>query len=122
FVLCLTSNPGAADFLLRNGLAQDIARRVSEWAIAGNAGLVVGATRGEEISAVRAAAPDAPFLVPGIGAQGGEIERVFERGALPEPWPGLLFHVTRGILPGPGETDTIGAIRRKASEWRDRIN
>lgn len=122
FVLALTSNPGADDFLMPGELYLHIAQRVTQWATRGNAGLVVGATRPQLVEAIRAAAPRVPFLVPGIGAQGGEIESVIQHGALPGDWPGLLFHVTRGILPGAQETDAAGAMRRKATEWRDRIN
>lgn len=122
FILTLTSNSGADDFLMPQNLYLHIAERVTQWATRGNAGLVVGATRPALVGAVRAAAPHAPFLVPGIGAQGGEIESVVQTGALPGAWPGLLFHVTRGILPGAGDSDAAGAIRRKSTEWRERIN
>lgn len=129
FVLALTSNPGAADFLLRDGLYRRIARHASGWNEHGNCGLVVGATRGEEVAEVRAAAPGLPFLVPGVGAQGGEIEGIVRRGSMKMAesedgrWNGLLFHVTRGVLPGKGEEkEAVAAIRRRASEWRDRIN
>ncbi len=128
FVLALTSNPGAADFLLRDGLYRRIARSVAAWNEHGNCGLVVGATRGAEVAEVRAAAPGLPFLVPGIGAQGGEIEGIVERGGMKVVereggrWNGLLFHVTRGVLPGKGEEkDAVGSMRRRALEWRDRI-
>ena len=74
FVLCLTSNPGAADFQLPEMHLQ-VAKKVKEWNVAGNAGLVVGATRPENIAAVRKNSGKMPFLIPGVGAQGGDLEK-----------------------------------------------
>lgn len=79
FVLCRTSNPGAGELqdLLVEGepLYLRVARRVAdEWNARGNCGLVVGATWSEELHAIRAVAPELPILVPGIGAQGGDLE------------------------------------------------
>jgi orotidine-5'-phosphate decarboxylase len=78
FLLCLTSNPGAGDFLLEGDLYKRIAERAVEWNKNGNVGLVVGATRAEHAAAVRAIAPELPFLVPGIGAQGGSLPEIME--------------------------------------------
>ncbi|MEQ8850617.1 MAG: orotidine-5'-phosphate decarboxylase [Phycisphaerales bacterium] len=128
YVLALTSNPGASDFLLRDGLFERIVERVRSWDEAGCAGFVVGATRGEDIAAVRAKAPDSSFLVPGVGAQGGEIGSVVTHGAAAgsvgdvETDPHLLFHVTRGVLPdGDFEGDVGTEIHRKATAWLTRV-
>ncbi len=128
YFLVLTSNPGAADFLLADGLYRKIAAALTFWAEAGNAGFVIGATRGEEIAEVRGLAADVPFLVPGVGAQGGDLERVVKLGARqgsvgdPSVDPGLLFHVTRGVLPDVESTEDVGeSIRARALAWRDRL-
>ncbi len=123
FFLCLTSNPGASDFLMRNNLYRDIAQSFEEWNAAENCGLVVGATKPEYVSEIRALAPSLPFLIPGIGAQGGDIARVAENGRMCPDFSGMIFHVTRGILPARDEEGhPRDIIRRKAIEWRDRVN
>ncbi|MCA9312229.1 MAG: orotidine 5'-phosphate decarboxylase, partial [Phycisphaerales bacterium] len=128
YFLVLTSNPGASDFLLVDGLYRRIAAALTFWAEHGNAGFVIGATRGDEIREVRHLGRDVPFLVPGVGAQGGDLERVIELGARADSVgdesvdPGLLFHVTRGVLPDPESGEDVGeAIRARAIAWRDRL-
>jgi orotidine-5'-phosphate decarboxylase len=129
FVLVLTSNPGASDFLLADSMYRRIARKVVDWNTRGNAGMVVGATRAEQVAEVRAIAGDVPFLIPGVGAQGGDLEAVarngqwnVERAHEKNRQAGLLFHVTRGVLPGKEEAgDAERVIRRKSEEWHRRI-
>jgi orotidine-5'-phosphate decarboxylase len=84
FVLARTSNPGARDFQnleVGNGkrLYEYVAQRAAEWDD-GNVGLVVGATAPKELAEVRELVPDLPFLVPGVGAQGGDAEAAVEHG------------------------------------------
>lgn len=120
FFLTLTSNPGAADFLLQDNLYRRVATNVAHWNEEfGNCGMVVGATRAEHIAEVRAIAPSVPFLVPGLGAQKGELERTARLGrATGGEGPGLIFHVTRGLLPGAEDTGPVAdVIRAKATEW-----
>ncbi|MGH7903424.1 MAG: orotidine-5'-phosphate decarboxylase [Candidatus Dormibacteraceae bacterium] len=78
YVLCRTSNPGAADLQHLDAGGKPLFLRVAELAARangnGNVGLVVGATAPSEVAEVRAAAPGLPFLVPGVGAQGGDLE------------------------------------------------
>ncbi|NHN57898.1 MULTISPECIES: orotidine-5'-phosphate decarboxylase [Halorussus] len=81
FLLCRTSNPGGADvqeLKLADGdlVYERVADLAAEWSAAGhgNVGLVVGATTPDELRAVRERVPDLPFLVPGVGAQGGDVE------------------------------------------------
>lgn len=84
FVLCRTSNPGAGEFQnlptnrgMVESLYQKVAKNVfrqDKWNYNGNCGLVAGATYPDEISQVRAIAPDIPLLIPGIGKQGGDLE------------------------------------------------
>lgn len=132
FFLVLTSNPGASDFLLPGGLYRRIAEGVASWNTRENAGMVVGATRPEQVAEVRAIAGDAPFLIPGVGAQGGDLESVAASGRVRGDGPdgtcrgsggaGLLFHVTRGVLPARGEAgDAARLIRSKCEGWHGRI-
>ncbi|HYO43044.1 MAG TPA: orotidine-5'-phosphate decarboxylase [Candidatus Limnocylindrales bacterium] len=115
YVLCRTSNAGAAE-LQGLEVAADpaaghpaeplwarVARRAAAWGPGGTVGLVVGATAPAELAAIRALAPGLAFLVPGVGAQGGEIAPVLASGpatAAPAGGPaggGLLVNVSRGI-------------------------
>src|SRR5438132_10982823 len=80
FVLCKTSNPGAGeiqDLIVKGGepLFLRIARRATTWDTHGTLGLVVGATYPDDVLAVRRAVPSAPILLPGVGAQAGDLER-----------------------------------------------
>jgi orotidine-5'-phosphate decarboxylase len=101
YVVCRTSNPGAADLQHLDAGGMPLYRRVVELAgrvdTAGNVGLVVGATAPAEIAAVRAAAPGMPFLIPGIGAQEGDLE-----GSVRAAWngdpAGCLIAASRSIL------------------------
>tara|TARA_Y100001970_G_scaffold284730_1_gene402711 strand:+ start:2060 stop:2404 length:345 start_codon:yes stop_codon:yes gene_type:complete len=74
FVVCLSSNNGANDFQLQD-LFLKVGKKVREWNVLGNAGLVVGATRPDYISELRKICGKTPLLIPGIGAQGGELEK-----------------------------------------------
>jgi orotidine-5'-phosphate decarboxylase len=78
FLLCLTSNPGADDFLLQNELFLRIAEKAVKWNNHGNVGLVVGATRPEYLARIREIAPDLPLLIPGVGAQGGRLDETLD--------------------------------------------
>ncbi|MBW4039245.1 MAG: orotidine-5'-phosphate decarboxylase [Acidobacteria bacterium] len=111
-VLCRTSNPGAGEFQdLEVGgrpLWEMVAARVStEWNAAGNCMLVVGATYPEEMRRIRAIAPEMPFLVPGVGAQGGDAAAVVAAG-MDARGLGLLISSSRGIV----FSDDPGAVAR----------
>ncbi|MFT6718189.1 MAG: orotidine-5'-phosphate decarboxylase [Sphingobacteriales bacterium] len=100
-VLGLTSNKGSLDFQheeLASGklLSTLVVEKVSEWGTPENLMFVVGATRGEAIQRIRAAAPDHFFLVPGVGAQGGSLEEVVKYGKNKDC--GLLVNSSRGII------------------------
>ena len=119
-VLCRTSNPGAGelqDLLLdAQPLWQHIAHRVStEWNTHRNCMLVVGATWPEEMRRIRETAPDLTFLVPGIGAQGGDIDATIRAG-LRADGKGLLLASSRAILysddPAKAAETTRDAITR----------
>jgi len=125
-LLCRTSNPGGSDlqFLDVGGekLFERVARLVaSEWNTTGQCALVVGATFPAEIARVREITGNLPLLVPGIGAQGGDIEATVKAGKTADG-TGLMINSSRAILyAGKGE-DYAAAARRVALETRDAIN
>ncbi|MEO0469825.1 MAG: orotidine-5'-phosphate decarboxylase [Bacteroidota bacterium] len=102
FLLALTSNPSAADFQYeKNGnqyLYEKVLLMASLWAekYPGNLGFVVGATRPEALAGIRKLVPNAFFLVPGVGAQGGDLRAVCENGRNEQG--GLLINSSRGII------------------------
>ena len=127
-VLCRTSNPGGSDlqFLEVDGkpLYQHVARLVAEkWDKNGQCSLVVGATFPEELAQVRAIVGDMPLLVPGVGAQGGDVEATVKSGRSANG-TGMMINSSRAILyaaPQAGE-DFAAAARRVALDTRDAIN
>ena len=127
-VLCRTSNAGGSDlqFLDVGGvpLYQHVARMVAEkWNRHGQCALVVGATYPEELAQVRAIVGDMPLLVPGIGAQGGDVEATVRAGRT-AGGAGMMISSSRAILYAEavdGE-DFAAAARRVARETRDEIN
>jgi orotidine-5'-phosphate decarboxylase len=133
YVLCRTSNPGATELqdldVGGRPLYEHVAARAREWAVGrGNVGLVVGATAPVELQRVRAVAPELPFLVPGVGAQGGEAEPVIRHGAAGEgpaaaiPGGGLLVNVSRGIAAAAvGAADPPTAVAAAAARWADTL-
>jgi orotidine-5'-phosphate decarboxylase len=127
FLLCKTSNPGSGDLqdLLcetpdgQMPLYQVVARRAATRGA--GLGLVVGATYPEELASVRAIAPEIPFLIPGVGAQAGDLERTVlmgtdARGEL------AVINSSRGIAQASLGADWQDAARRAASDLRDAIN
>jgi orotidine-5'-phosphate decarboxylase len=127
-ILCRTSNAGGSDlqFLNVDGkpLYQHVAAMVAgKWNQNGQCALVVGATFPEELAQVRAIVGDMPLLVPGIGAQGGDIEATVKSGKTAGS-AGMMISSSRAILyatPAAGE-DFAAAARRVARETRDAIN
>ena len=125
-LLCRTSNKGAEDFqdLDCGGrpLYQRIAEKVArDWNGNGNCLLVIGATWPTELAAVRALVGDLPFLVPGVGAQGGDVEAVVNHGK-DANGRGLVISSSRAILYAGGGLDFADAARAAAQELRDTIN
>lgn len=127
-ILCRTSNAGGSDlqFLKVDGepLYQRVAHLVAEkWNANGQCALVVGATFPEELAQVRAIVGDMPLLVPGIGAQGGDIAATVSSGKTANGM-GMMINSSRAIIYAaqqPGE-DYAAAARRVALETRDAIN
>jgi orotidine-5'-phosphate decarboxylase len=125
-LLCHTSNPGASDLqdLDVGGmpLYQHVARLVAqEWNANGNCALVTGATWPEQLAEVRALVGDMPLLVPGIGAQGGDVEAVLRHGRTSDG-NGLMINSSRAILYAGNGEDFAQASRAATIELRDTIN
>jgi orotidine 5'-phosphate decarboxylase subfamily 2 len=146
YLLCRTSNPGAGevqDLLVaadpelaapQERLHERVARMAVGWDQGGTVGLVVGATAPQELAAIRAIAPGLAFLVPGVGAQGGDIDGVLASGPATAPpggdaaAGGLLVNVSRGIAGaavtthGEGPSGDPGErLATAAAEWAARL-
>jgi orotidine-5'-phosphate decarboxylase len=144
YVLCRTSNPGAGELqdLVVGGTGGDpaepmwarVARLAGGWGPGGTVGLVVGATAPRELATIRSLAPGLGFLVPGVGAQGGEVAPVLRDGpatappASGRPGGGLLVSVSRGIAlaaVGPGAEgaprDPAERLAEAAADWARRL-
>lgn len=139
YLLCRTSNPGAAELQSlvvaavpgvspAEPLYARVARLAVDWGPGGTAGLVVGATAPAELRAIRAIAPGLAFLVPGVGAQGGEIQPALEHGQAVQPpaggrpGGGLLINVSRGIASAAtGQGEPGERISTAAAEWSSRM-
>ena len=125
-LLCRTSNPGGADFQALDCGGKPLYLRVAEmiardWNEHGNCALVTGATWPEEIRHVRALIGDMPLLVPGIGAQGGDIEAVMRAGCTGDG-SGLMINSSRGIIYAGNGEDFAHAARAAAEDLRNAIN
>lgn len=125
-VLCRTSNPGGADFQALDCGGEPLYLRVArtiahDWNANGNCALVVGATWPEELGRVRAAVGDMPLLVPGVGAQGGDVQAVVRQGRNSQG-DGLIVSSSRAILYASNGEDFAQAARREAMKLRDEIN
>lgn len=125
-ILCHTSNPGAGDFqdLHSNGrpLYQHVADTVAHhWNGNGNCALVVGATWPDQLREVRALIGDMPLLIPGIGAQGGDVEAVVTNGRTADG-NGLIISSSRAILYAGSGNDFADAARKATVQLRDTIN
>ena len=123
-ILCRTSNPGGHDFqdLMIEGvpLYQRVAQRAAtRWNRHGNLMLVVGATHPQELAELRRAHPELSFLVPGIGAQGGDLGATLAAG-LDAGGKGLLVNSSRAVIYAGGGTSA--AIRAAAQDLQGAIN
>ncbi|MEO7431320.1 MAG: orotidine-5'-phosphate decarboxylase [Dokdonella sp.] len=130
-ILCRTSNPGARDLqdlVVRDNhgterrLYQHVAESVArEWNANGNCALVVGATYPAEIADVRRRVGDLPLLVPGVGAQGGDVAAVVDSGKTSDG-AGLMISSSRAILYASNGDDFADAARAATLALRDGIN
>jgi orotidine-5'-phosphate decarboxylase len=141
YLLCRTSNPGAAALqglqvaadpssgAPAEHLALRVARLATGWAKhPGTLGLVVGATAPLELAEIRAVAPGLPFLVPGVGSQGGDAQASLQHGAATEPpagtyrGGGLLVNVSRGIASAALDADDpFVALAASAESWSRKL-
>lgn len=133
FVLCKTSNASSADFQdllcppFPGGeqepvpLFERVAARAREWNTGGNIGLVVGATYPEQLKRVRTLCPDMPLLIPGIGAQGGELALTVRYGTDARGERAVIAS-SRQVLYASAGADFASAARREAQKLRQQIN
>ena len=121
FVLCLTSNPGAHDFQIPKQLYLRVAESVKRWNTRKNCGLVVGSTHVDFIRTVRQTSGPMPFLLPGIGAQGGELEEAVCAAEDGTTFP-FLISASRSILYADSGEDFAFGSEKAAEQLRNRIN
>ena len=127
-VLCRTSNPGGSDLqFLRVDSGEPLYLHVAklasqQWNSSGQISLVVGATFPEEIAKVRAIVGDMPLLIPGIGAQGGDIDATIKAGRIAgAPGTGMIINSSRAILYASSGSDFAQAARNVAQSTRDAL-
>lgn len=119
FILCLTSNIGFKDFQVvgkEEPLYISVARHVKEWNHFGNCGVVVGATSAEELKEIKKIVGNMPILIPGVGAQGGDLERSVKFGG-----QRAIINSSRGIIYASQTEDFDSAAREAAKKLRERI-
>lgn len=126
FLLCRTSNPGAVDLqdmeVNGNPLYEHVAYLANQWNEHGNVGLVVGATYPAEAARIREICPDLPFLMPGVGAQAGDVAAAVQ-AALDAHGAGIIVNASRGVAYAPAEDGRWADASRRAAELlRDQIN
>jgi orotidine-5'-phosphate decarboxylase len=125
-VICRTSNPGSGEFQLHEHGGEPLYITIAKtaattWSKLGDCALVVGATYPDELRQVREIVGDMPILVPGIGAQGGDIAAVIKNGATPDG-TGLIINSSRAILYASNNDATFAiSARAAAMHTRDEI-
>lgn len=129
FLWCRGSNPGAGDIqdltvespYRRGPVYEQLAQLAAEWNSRGNLGLVVGATASEQLAAVRRLCPELPLLIPGVGAQGGDLAAAVRNG-VNSGGRRAVVNASRSIIYAGAGADYVVAARRAAAELRDAIN
>jgi orotidine-5'-phosphate decarboxylase len=125
FVLALTSNPGARDFqylpVRGKPLYEHVVARARRWNRRNNCGLVVAATRPMELRRIRKLAPGMPFLIPGVGAQGGDVRSAVRYGCDGDGMMAII-NASRSVLYASRGEDFARAAREAALALRDEIN
>ena len=123
-VLGLTSNAGSADFQLQPSgnemMYQRVLKTVASWGTPDNIMFVIGATRKEQLQEVRQLLPKHFFLVPGVGAQGGDVDTVC-RNAMNDD-AGLLINVSRGVIYVSGKEDFADKAHEAAKQYQKEMN
>jgi len=125
FILCLTSNPGSREFqfmhVVNKPIYMYVAEKVSYWDKEQNLGLVVGATHPDQLAEIRAAAGDCPILIPGVGAQGGDLEKAVKAGTYDFKKTALI-NVSRSILYASEGEDFDKVARTEVERLNSIIN
>jgi orotidine-5'-phosphate decarboxylase len=126
FILALTSNKGSFDFQMQKMadgryLYEFVIERINSWNTKKNCGLVVGATHPQMFEGIRKAAPDLPYLIPGIGAQGGDLENTVKYGFVKNDVLSLV-NSSRGIIFASDGADFAERAGEEAKKLRDQIN
>jgi orotidine-5'-phosphate decarboxylase len=126
FILCRTSNPSAGDFqdlvVSSTPLYQIVAKKIHEWNVHSNCGAVVGATYPEELKTVRSILGEhIPILIPGVGKQGGDVEKTVRNGTNSKKEMALINSSREVLFAGSGE-DFAEHARKKAEAVRNEIN
>lgn len=131
FILCRTSNPGSGDLqdmkladsdgAPPRPLYEIVAEKAIQWNIKGNCGLVVGATYPEQLARVRAIAGDLPILIPGVGAQAGDLDLAVRNG-VDRNGELAVVSSSRQIIYASRSDDFASAARRATLALRDAIN
>ena len=127
FILCLTSNPSAIEVQKRIIAGENselfllVAQLVTKWNINGNAGVVIGATVAGDLKSVRdIIGPEIPILIPGVGAQGGDLEQSILQGSN-ERGEMAIINIARGVIYAGQDPDCKSGIRKAAEDYRNNI-
>ncbi|MEA2031545.1 MAG: orotidine-5'-phosphate decarboxylase [candidate division Zixibacteria bacterium] len=125
FILCLTSNSGSKDFQLLEvdgkPLYRIVAEKVSYWNKSDNCGLVIGATAPEQLTEIREVAGDMPLLIPGVGAQGGSLEKAAINGTANFTKPAII-NVSRSVLYASSKDDFATKAREELIKLNTVVN
>ncbi len=125
FILALTSNPGSTDFQQlkteNSTLYLEVAKKANGWNTNKNCGLVVGATNMASIKKIRKAAPELPFLIPGVGVQGGSLEDSILMGADTQG-KSVLINASRSIIYKSSGLDFAEAAASEAQSMQQQMN
>jgi orotidine-5'-phosphate decarboxylase len=126
FILCRTSNPSAIDFqdlnISKTPLYQVIAKKIKEWNVNGNCGAVVGATYPDELKLIRKIlGEDIPLLIPGVGKQGGDVEKTIRAGTNAKGYMAII-NSSRGIIFAGNDEDFAEKSRNSALALQKEIN
>ncbi len=120
FALCLTSNPSAFEFLQSACMAKEIADWMQEFP-SEKLGAVVGATQSGELGAMRKLLPGRILLIPGVGAQGGDLDAVLRHAKDTSDTPNILINSSRGVIFASSGSDFASAAAKEAKTLADRM-